>query len=241
MPRGRVRTTDTMNKRSEKSNTKKKVAESLRKRVLRELVAWTWVLAAFLLIQGTLLQARVIPTGSMERTLLIGDHLLVSRFGYDAELPFTGLHVKLWRDPVRGQLIVFRAPVPGASDYIKRVIGVPGDRIEIRAGIVRVNSEPLVESYRNAAPDPHENFGPVTVPAGRYFVLGDNRANSYDSRYWGFVPRENLIGTPLVIYMSVDAPEQAWQPGQIQERVLAYLNAAVRPRLVRWSRLFTTF
>lgn len=230
-----------MIRRPEKSNGKKKIEDTVRKRVLRELVAWTWVLAAFLLIQGTLLQARVIPTASMERTLLIGDHLLVSRFGYDAELPFTGLHVKLWREPARGQLIVFRAPLPGASDYIKRVIGIAGDRVEIRAGIVRVNGEPLIESYRNGAPDAHENFGPVTVPAGHYFVLGDNRANSYDSRFWGFVPRENLIGTPVVIYMSVDAPEQAWQPGQIQERVLAYLNAVVRPRLVRWSRLFTTF
>ncbi len=92
---------------------------------------------------------------------------------------------------------------------------------------------------------PHEQFGPVTVPAGHYFVMGDNRANSYDGRFWPevhrFVPRENILGTPIVIYMSLEAPEDAWQPWHVRERFLAYLNAVVRPRLIRWSRLFTTF
>jgi signal peptidase I len=200
-----------------------------------------WVILAFLFIHGTLVQARVIPSGSMERTLLVGDHLLVSRFGYDAQVPFTGLHMKLWRDPERGQMVVFRAPLPGAPDYVKRVIGLPGDRLEIRRGLVWINGKPLVEPYRNGAPSAHENLAPLVVPAEHYFVMGDNRDNSYDSRYWGTVPRENIIGTPVVIYMSVEAPEQAWQPGQIQERVLAYVNAVVHPQLVRWKRLFVTF
>lgn len=213
----------------------------LRKRIVRELVSWMWVIAAFLFIHGTMVQARVIPSASMEQTLLIGDHLLVSRIGYDAELPFTGLHLPLWRDPQRGQMIVFRAPLPGLPDYVKRVIGVPGDRLEIRQGQVWINGEALAEPYRNGGTAAHENFGPVVVPAGKYFVMGDNRPNSYDSRYWGFVPRENLVGSPVVIYMSVNAPEYAWQPGQLRERFLAYLNALFHPSQVRWKRLFTTF
>jgi signal peptidase I len=213
----------------------------LKHRLAREALSWMWVVAAFLLIQGTLVQARVIPTGSMEQTLLIGDHLLVSRFGYDAEVPFTGLHLPLWRDPQRGQMIVFRAPVGAGSDYVKRVIAIPDDTVEIRRGTVWLNGRPLAEPYRNGSPDPQEDFGPVTVPAESYFVLGDNRGNSYDSRYWGYVPRGAVVGAPLVIYMSVEANEDAWQPGRLAERFYAYLNALVRPRLVRWDRLFVTF
>ena len=225
----------------EKEAGEKQQKVSLGNKILREMFSWMWVILAFLFIHGTLVQARVIPSGSMERTLLVGDHLLVSRFGYDAQVPFTGLHMKLWRDPERGQMIVFRAPLPGAPDYVKRVIGLPGDKLEIRRGLVWINGRPLVEPYRYGAPNAHENLGPVAVPAGHYFMMGDNRDNSYDSRYWGTVPRENIIGTPLVIYMSVEAPETAWQPGQLQERVLAYLNAVLHPQLVRWKRLFVTF
>jgi len=210
-------------------------------RILREALSWLWVGAAFLLIEGTLMQARVIPSGSMERTLLVGDHLLVSRFGYDAEVPFTGWHLRLWREPHRQQVVVFRAPLPGSPDFIKRVIGLPGDTVEIHGGVVWVNGKPLEEFYRGTPPDPRDNYAAVKVPPARYFVLGDTRGNSYDSRYWGFVPRSAIVGTPLVIYMSLRAPDQAWQPGQLQERFYAYVNALLHPRLVRWNRLFATF
>jgi signal peptidase I len=220
---------------------KSETQTALGRRVLREALSWMWVAAAFLLIHGTLMQARVIPSGSMERTLLIGDHLLMSRFGYDAGVPFTGWHVRLWREPHRQQVVIFRAPLAGSPDYVKRVIGLPGDKLEIRHGVVWVNGAPLAEPYLVVSPNPHENFGPVTVPPASYFVMGDNRENSYDSRYWGFVPTSAIVGTPVVIYMSVDAPESAWEPGQIRERVYAYLNALVHPSLVRWKRLFKTF
>ena len=99
-------------------------------RVWREVVSWVWVILAFLFIEGTLVQARVIPSGSMENTVLIGDHLIVSRFGYDAEFRLPTYHVPLWRNPKRQQIIVFRAPLPeqGYPDFIKRCIGLPGDR-----------------------------------------------------------------------------------------------------------------
>jgi signal peptidase I len=213
----------------------------LRGRILREALSWLWVAAAFLLIEGTLMQARVIPSGSMERTLLVGDHLLVSRFGYDAEVPFTGWHLRLWREPQRQQVVIFRAPLPGSPDFVKRVIGLPGDTVEIRRGVVWLNGKSLEEPYCNTSPDPRENYAAVTVPPACYFVLGDNRGNSYDSRYWGFVPRSAIVGTPLVIYMSLQAPDQAWQPGQLHERFYAYFNALLHPRLVRWNRLFATF
>ena len=214
---------------------------SASRRILREALSWFWLALAFVFIQGTLLQARVIPSSSMERTLLVGDHLLMSRIGYDAGVPFTGWHFRLWREPRRQQVIIFRAPLPGSPDYIKRVIGLPGDTLEIREGKVWINGRPLSEPYLSAPMPRSEHFGPVTVPPKSYFVMGDNRENSYDSRFWGFVPREALVGTPVVIYMSVDAPEGAWDTGQIRERIFAYANAALHPHLVRWKRLFVTF
>ena len=215
--------------------------QPLEKRVWREIMGWVWVILAFLLIQSTMVQARVIPSGSMQETLLIGDHLLVTRFGYDAGVPLTPWHVSLWRDPHRQQVIVFRPPYASENDLIKRVIGMPGDKLEIRRGAVWINGKVLDEPYVTLPMNPHEIYAyqSVTVPPGHYFVMGDNRGNSYDSRFWGFVPRENLIGTPLFIYMSVDATEDAWQPGHLQERFLAYANAVVRPNHVRWRRLFT--
>jgi len=216
-------------------------ALSARERMLREVRGWLWVILAFLFIQGTLVQARVIPSESMVRTLLIGDHVLVSRFGYDAEIPFTGLHVSLWRQPHRQQVIVFHAPLPGHPDFIKRVIGVPGDTLEIRAGAVWINGKPLTEPYLADTPDTWENRKPEIVPPDSYFVMGDNRNNSYDSRYWGYVPRSALVGEPLFIYLSLDAPSDAWQPGHIRERLEAYGMALVHPGHVRWRRLFVPF
>ena len=212
-------------------------------RAMREAISWFWVILAFLLIEGSVVQARVIPSGSMERTVLIGDHLIVSRLGYDAGIPFTPWHKPLWREPHRQQIIVFRAPLPemGNPDFIKRVIGLPGDLLEVRRGIVYVNDQPLTEPYRMDPPNSGDNFGPVKIPADEYFMMGDNRNNSYDRRFWGFVPRENVIGTPLMIYMSIDAPEEVWEPGHLEMRFATYLNAIIHPREVRWNRLFHRF
>ena len=239
-------------------------------RVWREIVSWFWVIVAFLFIEGVLVQARVIPSGSMENTVLIGDHLIVSRIGYDAGIPFTSWHVPLWRNPKRQQIIVFRAPLAdqGYPDFIKRVIGIPGDHIKIVGGNVFVNGQQLVEPYAVHFPDaatfPTENYpedadefrltedwteelpkhienGELVVPPNEYFMMGDNRDNSNDSRFWGFVPRANIIGTPLIIYMSIDAPEDVWEPGHIGERFGTYFSAIFRPSEIRWRRLFHIF
>jgi signal peptidase I len=209
--------------------------------ILREALSWLWVILAFLFITGTIVQARVIPSGSMENTLLVGDHLLMSRIGYDAEVPMTALHVRLWRVPRRQQIIVFRAPLPGTPDYIKRLIGLPGDHLEIREGVVYINGQKLDEPYRAAPPNPVDNYGPVTVPNGEYFMMGDNRDDSYDSRYWGFVPNDNIIGTPVMVYMSIDASGDAWDPGHIGERMATYASVFIHPGTVRWRRIFKVF
>ena len=105
---------------------------------------------------------------------------------------------------------------------------------------IEIGLEALAEPYRADPPNPFEDRGPWHVPDGEYFMMGDNRENSYDSRYWGFVPRANIIGTPLFIYMSIDAPEEVWGPGQIGERFGAYFKVLVHPSEVRWKRLFHT-
>ena len=125
--------------RAEQSQFARRCAAS----VVRELLSWLWVALAFFLITGTMVQARVIPSASMENTLLVGDHLLMSRFGYDVSLPFTRYHIRLWREPRRQQVIIFHAPIPGPDeDFIKRLIGMPGDTVEIRQGRVFVNGTP---------------------------------------------------------------------------------------------------
>ena len=213
------------------------------------MIAWFWVVLVFLLVNGTLGQARVIPSGSMENTLLVGDHLIMSRIGYDAGVPFTSWHVSLWRNPRRQQMVIFRPPYGyNQPDLIKRVIGLPGETIDVHDGSVWINGKKLEEKYTTGPtelPDHSEmlarfNGLPLTIPKNQYFVMGDNRGNSYDSRFWGCVPRQAIIGAPVTIYMSVDAPEEAWN-GDIGERFLAYAEAIIHPSRVRWKRLFETF
>ena len=104
-----------------------------------------------------------------------------------------------------------------------------------------VNGKKLDEPYRAAPPNPVDNYGPVTVPANEYFMMGDNRDDSYDSRYWGFVPRANIIGTPVLVYMSIDAPGDAWDPGHIRDRMFTYASVFLHPSIVRWRRIFKMF
>jgi len=222
-------------------------------KIQREIIAWFWVALVFLLINGTIGQARVIPSGSMQNTLLIGDHLIMSRIGYDAGVPFTNLHVPLWRNPKRQQIVIFKPPfAPDQPDFVKRVIGLPGETLDIHDGSVWINGQRLVEPYTTGPAEPappgsgvllgvQDVKFPYVVPNNCYFVMGDNRGNSEDSRFWGCMPRQNLIGTPVMIYMSLNAKTDAWETGEIRERFFAYANALLHPSTVRWNRLFRTF
>ena len=196
-----------------------------------------WSLNILILLFGTttLVQAFIVPTGSMESTVLIGDHLLVDKLSYAPADPITK-HLLPYTEPKRGDVIVFRYPMDIRQNFVKRVIGVPGDHIHIVDKVVYVNGKALTEPYtQHIRPEmepyrdnfPSQPFGPVAdraqemlanhvqngelvVPAENYFAMGDNRENSLDSRYWGFVPRENIIGKPLVIFWSYDAPTEEW-------------------------------
>jgi len=186
----------------------------------------------FFLLKTFLVEAFTIPSGSMERTLLAGDFLFVNKAVFGAQIPGTRARLPAFESPRHGDVIVFAYPKNPELNYVKRVIGAPGDTVDMRAGRVRVNGRLLTESYvRRADPtrditDPEfswqrrffigdpddalrlrptrDNWGPLLVPAGKYFVLGDNRDNSADSRYWGFVDATAVKGRPMVVYFSYD-------------------------------------
>lgn len=165
-----------------------------------------------LVIRTYLVQAFKIPSGSMEDTLAIGDHLLVNKFIYGTKIPFVDKSVIKLRDPQRGDVIVFEYPEDPSKDFIKRVVGLPGDVVEGRDKKVFVNGKPYenvheVHKELMVIPkemNPRDTFGPVTVPANSYFVMGDNRDRSYDSRFWGFVGREKIKGLAFIKYWSWD-------------------------------------
>ncbi len=168
------------------------------------------ILALF--VRTFVVQAFKIPTGSMEPNLLIGDHLLVNKFNFAPTLAGVESMV-LPIDPIRrGDIIVFKYPEEPERDFIKRTIGLPGETLELRNKKVFINSMPLDEPYVHYLFPPGEEnpadfdvrmtYGPVTVPAGHYFMMGDNRDNSQDSRYWGFLPREYVKGKALFVYFS---------------------------------------
>lgn len=172
-----------------------------------EALAVALVLALF--IRTFLVQAYKIPSGSMLETLQIGDHLLVNKFLYGVKNPFTDEYLISGRDPEHGDIIVFPYPQDPNVDYIKRIVGVPGDTIEVRDKQLYRNGEPVKESYiqhtqPNTIMPQRDIFGPVVVPDGEYFVMGDNRDNSQDSRFWGFVKRNTIHGKAWRMYWSWD-------------------------------------
>lgn len=181
-----------------------------------ESILWAVVLA--LVIRTCVVQSFKIPSGSMEDTLLIGDCLLANKFIYGIEVPFTDLRLPGIRDPKRGDVVVFRYPEDRSKDFIKRLIGVPGDDILVRDkrvyvnGILYQNPHEVHKDPRFLPRDvaPRDNFGPVRVPANAYFMMGDNRDNSYDSRFWGFVPKADLVGPAFIKYWSWD--QSRWLP-----------------------------
>jgi len=241
------------------ANGRTRVSRSFR---LTWLWEWAKVFPAavllFLLVRSFFVEAYKIPSGSMERTLLVGDFLLVNKLVYGAEIPFVGTRLPAIRAPRIGDVLVFEWPVDPSKNFVKRLVGVSGDTLAMRDGVLvrnkvamqeryvvhtEPNVDPVNDDFRwqkgfvvntataagvspGGAPDgayrpSRNNWGPIVVPPKHFFVLGDNRDNSLDSRYWGFVPDSLLRGTPLVVYYSF-TPDTA-QP-------FAWLTR------IRWSR-----
>jgi signal peptidase I len=202
------------------------MAESFKKSTVREYfesIVIAVILALF--VRTFVVQAFKIPTGSMENNLLIGDHLLVNKFALAPTS--SGLERSLL--PIatikRGDVLVFKYPVEPDRDFIKRVIGLPGETLELKEKKIYINGKPLDEPYvhfleeprRNSefsevtSSDVRENYGPVTVPPNQFFMMGDNRDNSADSRYWGFMPRDYVKGKALLIYWSYESEREDYE------------------------------
>jgi len=206
-----------------------------------ELIVETAVFVFF--VMTFVVQAFQIPTGSMEPTLLVGDFLLVNKLIY-AAAP-TGLEAAILprRAIRRGDIIVFKYPNDLGKDYVKRAIGFPGEQLEIKDKKVFINGAPLDEPYKvhseafvlPAGNDPRDSFGPVTVPAGSFFAMGDNRDISQDSRYWGFLPESYIKGRPWAIYFSYKAETDAYQKTGLGDRLKKLINFLPK---ARWGRLF---
>jgi len=218
--------------------------------------AWEWaksILIAFglfVLIRTFLVEAFRIPTGSMEETLRVGDFLLVNKAVYGAQVPGTHIRLPAFDRPRHGDIIVFLPPHDPGKNYVKRVVGVPGDTLAMVDKVLYRNGRPQIEPYVNRHADPQgdvfapsmlwqrdflapgvdpttyrpsrDNWGPIVVPPGHYFVLGDNRDDSEDSRYWGFVDEAAIKGRPLFIYYSFDPKTMqpfAWLTGIRWDRI----------------------
>jgi len=226
-----------------------------------------WAITILLLLFGTttLVQAFVIPTGSMEDTLLIGDHLLVDKLAY-APAGSISKYILPYEEPKDGDIIVFRYPVDISQTFVKRVVGVPGDHIKMinqqvyRNGVKLnepyvVHKNPYPDSFRDNFPNSEPNLmlldraremlatnvvnGEVVVPPNSFFAMGDNRDNSLDSRYWGFVPRENIMGKPLIIYWSYDASTESLASTSVNTLLRHFVDLGEHFfTKTRWNRTF---
>ncbi len=189
-------------------------SESKSKSKIRENIeALLWCLIIFFVFRICVIQPFKIPSESMVNTLIIGDCLFVNKFIYGIKVPFTNLRLPEIRSPQRGDVVVFRFPLDPSKDYIKRLVGVPGDKIEIRDKNVYVNGT-LYQTLHELHTDnrimakeltTRDNLGPIEVPANSYFMMGDNRDNSYDSRFWGFVASGDIVGLAFIKYWSWDS------------------------------------
>lgn len=165
-----------------------------------------------LIIKTSLVEAYKIPSGSMENTLLVGDFLLANKFIYGSKVPLIDVHLPAVREPKPGDVIIFKFPLNPKQNYIKRLIATPGQTVEIRNKNVYLDGKlfPLPQNAKftdqNVTPG-RDNFGPVTVPPGKLFVMGDNRDNSYDSRFWGFLDRKLVLGKAMILHWS-------WKPDE---------------------------
>jgi signal peptidase I len=227
-------------------------------RTIREIRDLALFALALFLTVHSVAQAYNVPTGSMEDTILVGDYLWAGKFVYGAPVPFTHLRLPALRDPRRDEIVVFKFPGDGKTDYVKRCVGIPGDTLEIKGGRLFVNGDRTPDpkhgkhdvrsraggrlSPRGRGTDgSRDDFGPFVVPPDHYFMMGDNRDNSYDSRAFGPVPRDLIVAKALFLYMSWD-PECHPAPSVSPDEPASYLrrawhNLRYAPTKVRWSRI----
>ncbi len=229
----------------------------------RSFLEWLWewtksiavALVVWFFLRTFLVEAFRIPSGSMEKTLLVGDFLFVNKALYGAEVPIFNKRLPAVREPVRGDILVFDSVTEEGLKVVKRLIGMPGDTLAMEHGTLYRNGKMVHEPYAvhadpsksedlaqravmrqwqikylvqrdsNAYQPDLQDWGPIVVPSDSYFMMGDNRDNSYDSRYWGFLPRSNVRGRPLLVYFSYNA--ESWRP-------LPYFTD------IRWARVFAT-
>jgi signal peptidase I len=223
-----------------KKSTVREYFESIVIAVILALFVRTWVFQAF-----------KIPTGSMENNLLIGDHLVVNKFQLAPTASSIERAVLPMASVERGDVVVFKYPEDPERDFIKRVIGLPGETLEVRRKVVYINGraldEPYVHYLQPATTEGHEitsfdvrdNYGPVTVPPGNYFVMGDNRDNSQDSRYWGFLPAHYVKGKALMVYWSYEAGRDDYQENGLGASLRGLVSTATHFfTRTRWNRLF---
>jgi signal peptidase I len=230
------------------------MTKSFKKSAVREYfesIVIAVILALF--IRTFVVQAFKIPTGSMEENLLIGDHLLVNKFVYGPSASRIERTLLPMGTISRGEVIVFKFPEQPDRDFIKRVVGLPGETVEMREKKVYINGKALNEPYVHFLQQPggqsefsevtsfdvRERYGPVTVPPDHYFVMGDNRDNSQDSRYWGFLPRELVKGKALFIYWSYESGREDYQDesagATVKGLVSVFAHFFTR---TRWDRMF---
>lgn len=246
-----------LNSRRMKSSTvrlKESAARDRRKKSLFREYGESLVIAFILalIIKFFLIQAFSIPSGSMENTLLIGDYLLVNKLSYGIRNPLNNKVLIPIGKPQRGDVVVFIFPQDPSKDYIKRVIGLPGDKIQIIDKQVYINDKPyvtpqahfeesqVIPAPRNPLEPARDNFGAVVVPPNSYFCMGDNRDRSYDSRFWGFVPLDNLRGKAMIIYFSWGGDrKESFFPALLggAKGLVTKLSWNSREFHVRWDRI----
>jgi signal peptidase I len=227
---------------------------------------WAATILFFLFGTGLVAQPFVVPTGSMENTVLIGDHLIVDKLAYAPAGSFSK-HILPYQDVQRGDIIVFRYPLNLKVNYVKRAVGIPGDRIKMVDQVLYVNGKPMSEPYKVNLPGQFSQYlmnfpqvppdiaiypqgrdmlakyvvnGELVIPPGHYLALGDNRDNSEDSRFWGLVPRENIVGKPVLCFWSYDAPTERLADGNIRFDHIADLALNFFKK-TRWDRTFQTY
>lgn len=228
-----------------------KLIPSLVRSALRYFRLAVIAVALAFLIKLLLIEAYNIPSESMANTLLVGDFLIADKLTYGPRLPIVGIKLPALRDPKTGDVVVFRFPDNPSKNFIKRIVAKGGDEVQILDKAVYVNGKVVDESRYAIHSDsqiipagssqPRDNFGPITVPFGHYFVLGDNRDNSSDSRFWGTVPRDNISGKAILIHWSWRPDNNApaitwWNPISVLSATAYHIYHL--PERVRWDRLF---